>query len=79
MSGRAAALLRASQVGRQPRHPRPKPASALVMLQPGDTLVIYKPDRVARSMKELLVLLEDQLHGRGIGLHILTGICWLVQ
>jgi DNA invertase Pin-like site-specific DNA recombinase len=45
------------------------------MLQAGDTLVIYKPDRVARSMKELLVLLEDQLHGRGIGLHILTGIC----
>jgi DNA invertase Pin-like site-specific DNA recombinase len=37
--------------------------------------VIYKPDRVARSMKELLVLLEDQLHARGINLHILTGIC----
>ena len=35
----------------------------------------YKPDRVARSMKELLVLLEDQLHARGINLHILTGIC----
>ncbi|WP_083507415.1 recombinase family protein [Frankia sp. ACN1ag] len=42
---------------------------------PGDTLVIYKPDRVARSMKELLVLLEDHLHARGINLHILTGIC----
>ena len=27
---------------------------------PGDTLAIYKPDRVARSMK-VLVLLEDQL------------------
>ncbi len=37
--------------------------------------MIYKPDRVARSMKELLVLLEDQLHARGINLHILTGIC----
>jgi DNA invertase Pin-like site-specific DNA recombinase len=57
------------------RDARPKLASALAMLQAGDTLVIYKPDRVARSMKELLVLLEDQLHGRGIGLHILTGIC----
>ncbi len=57
------------------RDARPKLASALATLQPGDTLVIYKPDRVARSMKELLVLLEDQLHGRGIGLHILTGIC----
>ena len=26
-------------------------------------------------MKEPLVLLEDQLHARGINLHILTGIC----
>jgi DNA invertase Pin-like site-specific DNA recombinase len=26
-------------------------------------------------MKELLVLLEDQLHARGINLHILSGIC----
>jgi DNA invertase Pin-like site-specific DNA recombinase len=25
--------------------------------------------------RELLVLLEDQLHARGINLHILTGIC----
>jgi DNA invertase Pin-like site-specific DNA recombinase len=57
------------------RDPRPKLTAALAMLQPGDTLVIYKPDRIARSMKELLVLLEDQLHGRGVGLHILTGIC----
>jgi DNA invertase Pin-like site-specific DNA recombinase len=41
----------------------------------GDTLVIYKPDRAAPPMKELLVLLEDHLHARGINLHILTGIC----
>ena len=39
---------------------RPKLREALGQLQAGDTLVIYKPDRVARSMKELLVLLEDQ-------------------
>jgi hypothetical protein len=44
---------------------RPRLREALGALQPGDTLVIYKPDRVARSMKELLVLLEDQLHARG--------------
>ncbi len=37
--------------------------------------MIYKPDRVARSMKELLVLIEDELHARGIVLEILTGVC----
>ena len=57
------------------RGDRPRLREALGQLQAGDTLVIYKPDRVARSMKELLVLLEDQLHARGINLHILTGIC----
>jgi DNA invertase Pin-like site-specific DNA recombinase len=57
------------------RDARPKLREVLGQLQAGDTLVIYKPDRVARSMKELLVLLEDQLHARGINLHILTGIC----
>ena len=57
------------------RGDRPKLREALGQLQAGDTLVIYKPDRVARSMKKLLVLLEDQLHARGINLHILTGIC----
>ena len=57
------------------RDARPKLRATLTALRPGDTLVIYKPDRVARSMKELLVLLEDQLHARGINLHILSGIC----
>ncbi|MBA3488101.1 MAG: recombinase family protein [Longispora sp.] len=57
------------------RGDRPKLQAALDMLKPGDTLVVYKPDRIARSMKELLILLEDQLHARGINLHILTGIC----
>ena len=57
------------------RGERPKLLAAMDMLKRGDTLVIYKPDRVARSMKELLVLLEDQLHARGINLHILSGIC----
>jgi DNA invertase Pin-like site-specific DNA recombinase len=57
------------------RGERPKLLAAMDTLKPGDTLVIYKPDRVARSMKELLVLLEDQLHARGINLHILSGIC----
>ena len=40
------------------RAERPRLRQTLATLKPGDTLVIYKPDRVARSMKELLVLLE---------------------
>jgi hypothetical protein len=32
-------------------------------------------DRLARSMKKLLVLLEDQLHAREVNLEILTRIC----
>jgi DNA invertase Pin-like site-specific DNA recombinase len=54
------------------RGERPKLRATLNTLKPGDTLVIYKPDRVARSMKELL---EDDLHAKDINLHILTGIC----
>lgn len=57
------------------RSDRPKLRATLERLQRGDTLVIYKPDRIVWSMKELLVLLEDQLHVRGINLHILSGIC----
>ncbi|MGW2156864.1 recombinase family protein [Nonomuraea sp. NPDC001699] len=57
------------------RGARPKLRAVLEALKPGDTLVIYKPDRIARSMKELLVLLEDELHARDVNLEILSGIC----
>jgi DNA invertase Pin-like site-specific DNA recombinase len=57
------------------RKNRPQLYDLIDRLQPGDTLVVWKSDRIARSMKELLVLLEDHLHVRGINLHILTGIC----
>jgi hypothetical protein len=40
----------------------------------GDTLVIYKPDRVAWSMKELLGLLGDDLYAKGLNLDSLCGI-----
>jgi len=53
----------------------PKLRATLDRLQPGDTLVIYKPDRVARSMKELLIFIEAEPHARGIVLEILTGVC----
>ncbi|WP_226874469.1 recombinase family protein [Microbispora sitophila] len=57
------------------RKDRPKLQATVASMKPGDTLVVYKPDRVARSVKELLVFLEDELAPRGINLHILTGIC----
>jgi hypothetical protein len=57
------------------RGARPRLTVTLDTLRPGDTLVVYKPDRIARSMKELLVLLEDELHAREVNLEILTGIC----
>ncbi|WP_208758807.1 recombinase family protein [Microbispora triticiradicis] len=57
------------------RKDRPKLRAAVASMKPGDTLVIYKPDRVARSVKELLVFLEEELAPRGINLHILSGIC----
>ncbi|MFG6199939.1 recombinase family protein [Nonomuraea sp. JJY05] len=57
------------------RKDRPKLQATLATMNAGDTLVITKPDRVARSVKELLVFLEDELAPRGINLHILTGIC----
>jgi hypothetical protein len=56
------------------RSEQPKLRAALDRLQPGDTLVIYKPDRVAQSMKELLVFVENEPHARGIVLEILTGV-----
>ncbi len=41
------------------------------MLREGDTLVIWKLDRLARSLKQLIQTAED-LNGRGIGLVSLT-------
>jgi Resolvase, N terminal domain len=40
--------------------------------RPGDTLVVWKLDRLGRSVKEVLTIADD-LHGRGIGVRILTG------
>jgi len=51
---------------------RPGLIAALDYLRAGDTLCIWKLDRLGRSVKEVLTLADD-LHERGIGLHILTG------
>ena len=51
---------------------RPGLVAALDHLRPGDTLVVWKLDRLGRSVKEVLTIADD-LHGRGIGVRILTG------
>lgn len=44
---------------------RPMLAACLDTTRPGDTLVVYKVDRLARSLKELISLLE-RLENRGV-------------
>lgn len=51
---------------------RPGLARALDYLRPGDTLAVWKLDRLGRSVKDVLIIADD-LHARGIGVRILTG------
>lgn len=51
---------------------RPGIASVLGALQPGDVLVVWKLDRLGRSLGHLVELV-DALKGRGVGLQVLTG------
>lgn len=51
--------------------PRPELQKALSALRPGSTLVVYKVDRLARSLKDLLQLL-DRLRLVGCSLKSLT-------
>jgi len=46
--------------------------AALDYLRAGDTLCVWKLDRLGRSVKEVLTIADD-LHNQGIGLQILTG------
>ncbi len=51
---------------------RPGLRGALDYLRPGDTLCIWKLDRLGRSVKDVLTIADD-LHEQGIGVRILTG------
>lgn len=51
---------------------RPELMAALSYMREGDTLVVWKLDRLARSMKQLVDTVED-LRRRGIGFRCLTG------
>lgn len=50
---------------------RPELHKALEQLREGDVLVVWKLDRLSRSLKDLLTLLE-QIEGRGAGFRSLT-------
>lgn len=50
---------------------RPELTAALEFVRKGDTLVVWKLDRLARSLKQLIETVE-LLAGRGIGLRSLT-------
>jgi DNA invertase Pin-like site-specific DNA recombinase len=51
---------------------RPGLAAVLDYVRPGDTLVVWRLDRLGRSVKEVLIIADD-LRERGIGLRVLTG------
>ena len=52
---------------------RPGLAACLKALHPGDTLVVWKLDRVARSLLHLLEIMQD-FQERQVGLRILEGV-----
>jgi DNA invertase Pin-like site-specific DNA recombinase len=54
------------------RAARRRLAEALASLKPGDVLVVWKLDRLGRSLKHLVETVAG-LHERGIGLKVLTG------
>ena len=51
---------------------RPGLMAALKALRSGDTLVVWKIDRMGRSLSHLVSTIQD-LSKRGISLHVLTG------
>jgi DNA invertase Pin-like site-specific DNA recombinase len=54
------------------RDDRPGLAACLKALQPGNTLVLWKLDRLGRDLKHLITTV-DELRRRGIGLKVLAG------
>lgn len=57
---------------RHPRAERPGLAKALDMLREGDTLVVWKLDRLGRSVIKHLVGLVGDLHKQGVQFRSLT-------
>jgi DNA invertase Pin-like site-specific DNA recombinase len=53
------------------RDDRPGLQQALASVQPGDCLIVWKLDRLGRSLPHLLQIVTT-LHARGLALHSLT-------
>ena len=51
---------------------RPQLAACLKALRPGDTLMVWKLDRLGRDLRHLVNIVHD-LTERGVGLKVLTG------
>ena len=51
---------------------RPQLTACLKALRPGDTLMVWKLDRLGRDLRHLVNIVHD-LTERGIGLKVLTG------
>tara|TARA_B100001105_G_C22318252_1_gene411331 strand:+ start:403 stop:1029 length:627 start_codon:yes stop_codon:yes gene_type:complete len=51
---------------------RPGLTACMKALQPGNTLVVWKLDRLGRDLKHLVSLIDD-LNKQGVGLKVLTG------
>jgi DNA invertase Pin-like site-specific DNA recombinase len=54
------------------RDDRPGPAACLKALRAGDTLAVWKLDRLGRSLRHLVNTVEG-LRCRGVGLKVLAG------
>jgi DNA invertase Pin-like site-specific DNA recombinase len=54
------------------RDDRPGLAACLKALRPGDTLLVWKLDRLGRNLHHLVTTVHD-LAARGVGLRVLTG------
>ncbi|GAA3514906.1 recombinase family protein [Georgenia daeguensis] len=54
------------------RDDRPELSACLKALRSGDTLVVWKLDRLGRDLRHLVNIVHDLTH-RGVGLKVLTG------
>ena len=52
---------------------RPGLAACLKALQPGNTLIVWKLDRLGRNFKAFLITIMDELSKKQVGFKVLSG------